>query len=55
MREGVRIGRAWWDERALTQLAQFPAAGHDDIVDAITGGYAMAHKLTVRPSRTIPA
>jgi predicted phage terminase large subunit-like protein len=51
----VHLRRAWWNDRALTQLAQFPAAAHDDIVDAITGGHAMAERLTARPSRMIGA
>ncbi|MDX9981143.1 MAG: hypothetical protein RBU25_14040 [Lentisphaeria bacterium] len=40
---------------AVIQLAQFPAAPHDDIVDAITGSHAMAEPLIARPSMTIQA
>lgn len=38
----VHMKKAWWNQAVLEQLAEFPAGKHDDIVDAITGGYAMA-------------
>jgi phage terminase large subunit-like protein len=51
----VHMRRAWWNDRALTQLAQFPAGSHDVIADVIAKGYIMAYKLTVRPAKTIQA
>lgn len=40
----VYMRRAWWNQQVLAQLGEFPAGAHDDIVDAITGGYAQAIK-----------
>ena len=33
---------AWWTEKVLRQLSEFPSSKHDDIVDAIVGGYELA-------------
>jgi len=38
----VYMRKAYWNNAALEQLGEFPAAIHDDIVDAITGGYQLA-------------
>ncbi|MPN50154.1 hypothetical protein SDC9_197780 [bioreactor metagenome] len=40
----VYMRRAWWNQTVLTQLSQFPVGTHDDIVDAISGGFAQASK-----------
>jgi predicted phage terminase large subunit-like protein len=36
--------KAWWNGETVAELADFPAGEHDDRVDAITGGFALALK-----------
>lgn len=38
----VFVQRAAWNGPAIQQLSEFPSSAHDDIVDAIAGGFAMA-------------
>ena len=38
----VYMRRAWWNQTVLDQLGEFPVGSHDDIVDAISGGFIQA-------------
>ncbi|MEN6533383.1 MAG: phage terminase large subunit, partial [Bryobacteraceae bacterium] len=40
----VVMRKAWWNDHAIEELGQFPSGPHDDIVDAISGGYAKAEE-----------
>lgn len=39
---------AWWQNRFLKELGEFPSGKHDDAVDAMTGAYNMALDRWVR-------
>lgn len=40
-----RVVRASWNNRVLDELTTFPAAAHDDVVDAISGGYEILQEM----------
>lgn len=40
----VHFRKAWWNRPVIEQLADFPNGNHDDFVDAVSGGFAMALK-----------
>ena len=40
----VYMRRAWWNQKVIEQLGEFPVGSHDDIVDAISGGFAQASR-----------
>ena len=40
----VYMRRAWWNQKVIEQLGEFPVGNHDDIVDAISGGFAQASR-----------
>ena len=44
--------RGEWNNHVLAEFASFPAGKHDDCVDAIAGGFAMARKIN-GPSRIL--
>lgn len=48
---GVRMLEAGWTNDVLKQLGEFPAGTHDDIVDAIAGGFALAKRRFVEMRR----
>jgi len=41
----VYFQRGAWNGAVLTQFATFPAGSHDDFVDAVAGGFAMAKQM----------
>lgn len=46
----VQAGECWmvadeWNGMFISQLRQFPSGDHDDMIDAVSGGYAMAKAL----------
>jgi len=38
----VHFRKAWWNKQVIEQIGEFPSGRHDDYVDALAGGYAMA-------------